>query len=219
MFSFESPERKAKILWILLRNLFFIYKLSLISKTNHSIFFTYCFLSNFISLAKYPLSLLQKSYFICYLFYPDSECVPRNKKVSIISTNVRIYIIICSYFSQYESDLEHYCKNSSIEIILNFHRTFQMNFVNGNFVKPQYDQISKMMWVVVFLLPLYSKLKLNSMSSLTGKTSSHSSFLSGTYFSFKVVLKHHLNELWKTAVTELMTLNIYQYNIVLLTVK
>lgn len=94
-----------------------------------------------------------------------------------------------------------------------------MNFVNGNFVKPQYDQISKMMWVVVFLLPLYSKLKLNSMSFLIGKTSSHSSFLSGTYFSFKVVLRHHLNELWKTAVTELMTLNIYQYNIVLLTVK
>lgn len=78
-----------------------------------------------------------------------------------------------------------------------------MNFVNGNFLKPQYDQTSKMMWVVVFLLPLYSKLKLNSMSSLIEKTSSHFSFLSGTYFGFKVVVKHHLNELWKAADTEL----------------
>lgn len=72
-----------------------------------------------------------------------------------------------------------------------------MDIVNGNFVKPQYVQTSKMIWVVVFLLPLYFKLKLNSKSSQIGKPSSNYSFLTGPQFSFKVVLKHYLNELWK----------------------
>jgi hypothetical protein len=44
-----------------------------------------------------------------------------------------------------------------------------MDFATGNFIKSQHGQTSKMIWLVVLLLSLSSRLKLKFTSSLIGK--------------------------------------------------
>lgn len=56
----------------------FINSISFVKLTTASSLLIYCILFNFIYLAKYPLSLLQKSCFICCLFHPNCKWVPLN---------------------------------------------------------------------------------------------------------------------------------------------
>lgn len=130
----------------------FINSISFVKLTTASSLLIYCILFNFIYLAKYPLSLLQKSCFICCLFHPNCKWVPLNhlnQYHSYKCQNSHSYLsILFSIWIRSEALLLK--KNLPTEMIWNFHRTFQMDFVNGNLVKPQYVQTSKMIWVVFF---------------------------------------------------------------------